>query len=507
MPGCFLYWRVCIEDMKKPPVLWKNVAPGGVKTAFWQERNSYQMKIGTYYVCRECGYRSAKYFGRCPGCGGWDTLEQNIKEDKKPEVRTAYSRETSYATASLFSEIDDVADIRSKSGMPELDRVLGGGIVRGSVILMAGEPGIGKSTLLMQISGSLSSAGKVLYISAEESGSQLKYRAQRLGIDDKNVYVLTETSVDAILSECERISPDYIIVDSIQTVSLEKVPSSAGSVAQVRESAARFIELAKKNAVSVLMVGHVNKEGSIAGPKVLEHMVDAVLNFEGDRRHVLRLIRASKNRYGATNEIGAFEMTDRGLQEVKDPSGLFLSDKPSGVPGTCAVCLVEGTRPLITEIQALTTQSVYPSPRRTSDGIDYNRMCILLALLEKRLGLRFSTLDTYVNVIGGIRPEEPAADLPLALALISSFKDIPFEDSLVAFGEVGLAGECRAVDMALLRVREAVKLGFNRIVLPYKNYDEVKKAFDTGALPAGLTLIPVKSIFDALKVFTKSGGS
>lgn len=459
------------------------------------------MRPKTFFVCSECGYRCAKYFGKCPSCGAWETLKEQAPEPERKASAAGVSRTAAIGEGSCavrYRDLEIPAYMRSQCGMKELDRVLGGGVVKGSVLLIAGEPGIGKSTLLMQISGVLGQKETVLYVSGEESGGQLKYRAQRLGVDGEYLYVMTETSVEAILVECEKIQPSYIIVDSVQTMYCENVNSSPGSVTQVKESAMRFISLAKNYGVSVLIVGHVNKEGSIAGPKVLEHMVDAVINFEGERQQAFRVIRASKNRYGATNEIGVFEMTDKGLREVDNPSEVFLADRPMGVSGNCALCLMEGTRPLITEIQALTAQTVYPSPKRTSDGVDYNRMCLMLAVLEKRLGLRFSTTDTYINVIGGIRPDEPAADLPMALALFSGIKDIPLPDSLLAFGEVGLAGECRGVDAALMRIREAEKLGFTKIVLPYRNYEQLKKTED---LPGNMTYIPVKSIFDAVKIF------
>ncbi len=461
------------------------------------------MKSKSFFVCSACSYRSAKYYGRCPSCGAWETMEEQeaAEPEKKSDGRILLrAGDENGRHAVLYRDLQMPAYMRSCCGMKELDRVLGGGIVEGSVLLIAGEPGIGKSTLLMQMSGVLGQKKTVLYVSGEESGGQLKYRAQRLGVNSAGLYIMTETSVEAILAECERIKPAYIIIDSVQTMYCEAVTSSPGSVTQVKESAMKFIALAKNYGVSVLIVGHVNKEGSIAGPKVLEHMVDAVINFEGERQQSFRVIRASKNRYGATNEIGVFEMTDKGLCEVDNPSEIFLADRPKGVSGTCALCLMEGTRPLVTEIQALTAETVYPSPKRTSDGVDYNRMCLMLAVLEKRLNLRFSTADTYVNVIGGIRPDEPAADLPMALSLISSIKDIPLDDGLLAFGEVGLAGECRGVDAALLRIREAQKLGFSKIVLPYKNYDHLKKA---GDLLDGISYIPVKSIFDAMKIFVR----
>lgn len=458
------------------------------------------MKGKSVFVCSECGYQAPRLYGRCPSCGEWQTMVEKVTATEVKAVKNIRAEGRSEHHAVLYGELEMPQYMRSKSGMKELDRVLGGGIVEGSVILIAGEPGIGKSTLLMQISGVLSREKTVLYVSGEESGGQLKYRAKRLGITGDRLYIMTETSVDEILAECEKIHPDFVIVDSVQTMYCDTVQSSPGSVTQVKESAMRFIALAKNEGVSVMIVGHVNKEGSIAGPKVLEHMVDAVINFEGERQQLFRVIRASKNRYGATNELGVFEMTDKGLFEVENPSEVFLADRPKGVSGNCALCLMEGTRPLVTEIQALTAQTVYPSPKRTADGIDYNRMTLMLAVLEKRLAMRFSVCDVFVNVIGGIRPDEPAADLPLALALISGLRDIPLDDSLLAFGEIGLAGECRSVDSAALRIKEAHKIGFSKIVLPYKNYEQLKKNKE---LIDGVTYIPVKSIFDAMKLFIK----
>ena len=343
----------------------------------------------SYFECAECGYRTPKFFGRCPSCNSWGTLEEVIKA---PETTAGGQMRQITPSADSgvkkFSEYELPEYMRTETGMGELDRVLGGGIVDGSAVLIAGEPGIGKSTLLMQICGVLAESHKVLYISGEESGGQLKYRAKRLGVTGEMLYMMTETSVDRIIPECETLSPDFVIVDSIQTMYCEAASSSPGSVTQVKECAMRFISLAKSRGIAVLMVGHVNKEGSIAGPKVLEHMVDAVLSFEGDRQQIFRIIRASKNRFGSTNEIGVFEMTGEGLREVESPSEMLLAGRPKNVSGNCAVCVMEGSRPIITEIQSLTTNSFLQSPRRTSNGIDYNRMYLLLAVLEKRLGLR-----------------------------------------------------------------------------------------------------------------------
>ncbi len=454
----------------------------------------------SYYECSECGYRSAKWMGRCPSCGEWNTLEEHVAQTA-PAASAHRSAPVVLGEnrAVKFSELEMPEYMRALTGMRELDRVLGGGIVDGSAVLIAGEPGIGKSTLLMQICGVLGQNKKVLYVSGEESSGQLKYRAKRLGVSGDMFYIMTETSLERIIAECENISPDFVVVDSIQTMYSDGVSASAGSITQVKECAARFISLAKTKGIAVLMVGHVNKEGSIAGPKVLEHMVDAVLSFEGDRQQLFRVIRASKNRYGSTNEIGVFEMTGEGLREVENPSEMLLAGRPRNISGNCAVCVMEGSRPMITEIQALTSNSFLSSPRRTSNGIDYNRMYLILAVLEKRLGLRFSSCDAYLNVIGGLRLDEPAADMAIALALLSSMKDIPVPDDLIAFGEVGLAGECRSVSAPDIRINEAVRLGFTKIILPKKDLGRV----DTSKLPSDIELIGVGGIFDALKIFNK----
>ena len=383
--------------------------------------------------------------------------------------------------------------IRSETGLGELDRVLGGGLVHSSVVLLSGEPGIGKSTLLLQISDSLGQSRKVLYISGEESYGQLKLRAQRLGIRGNNLYILTETNIENITTQIDKVTPDVIIVDSIQTIFTESVSSAPGSINQVKECALTFIEKAKSKGISVILVGHVNKEGSIAGPKLLEHMVDAVLYFEGERQQTYRIIRAIKNRYGPTNEIGVFEMTDDGLEQVENPSEMLLSDRPKNMSGNCAVCTIEGSRPIIAEIQALVTKSVLPSPRRTASGIDYNKMCLIVAVLEKRLGLRFSSCDTFLNVIGGLRLDEPAVDMAVALAMISSITDKVIPDDLIAIGEIGLAGECRGVSNLELRLKEAARLGFTKAVIPYKSFEN--KKFD-----CNIELIPIKGIFEAIKL-------
>lgn len=383
--------------------------------------------------------------------------------------------------------------IRTETGLFELDRVLGGGLVKGSVVLISGEPGIGKSTLLLQISDALGNNHDVLYISGEESHGQLKLRAERLGILGERLFVLNETNIENIIKQLDKVKPDVIIVDSIQTIFTEKISSAPGSINQVKECALSFINEAKSHGISVILVGHVNKEGGIAGPKLLEHMVDAVLYFEGERHQTYRIIRAIKNRYGPTNEIGVFEMTDSGLAQIENPSEMLLSERPKNMSGNCAVCTIEGTRPIIAEIQALVTKSVIPTPRRTSSGIDYNKMCLITAVLEKRLGLKFSACDVFLNVIGGLKLDEPAIDLAVAFAMMSSITDKVIPDNMIAIGEIGLAGELRSVSNLEHRLKEASRLGFTKAVIPYRSYEN--KKFD-----CNLELIPVKGIFEAVKL-------
>lgn len=445
------------------------------------------------YICAECGYKASKWTGQCPLCKSWDTMEE---QEVIQETRTSSKLiPNNYDNkAEKVSELELPNYMRSNTGMAELDRVLGGGLVHGSVVLLSGEPGIGKSTLLLQISSALGQNKKVLYVSGEESRGQLKLRADRLNVNAGELYILTETDIDKIINEAKRVTPDVLIVDSVQTVYDGRFPSAPGSITQVRECAMRFISVAKNEGISVFLVGHVNKEGGIAGPKVLEHIVDTVLYFEGERRQVYRIIRAVKNRFGSTDEIGVFEMTGSGLEEVHNPSEALLAGRPQNISGNCAVCVMEGSRPLIAEIQALATKSVFAAPKRTVNGFDYNRIYLLLAVLEKRLGLKFSINDVYMNVIGGIRLVEPAADLGAALALISSIKDVPIPDDFIAIGEIGLAGECRAIPAIEQRINEAARIGFTRIMVPYRNTLNKKIKAD------GVEIIPVKSIFDALRI-------
>ena len=455
------------------------------------------MKLKTVYVCTECGSQSSKWMGKCPHCGKWNTLTEEVIDTSPEEVKAP--RRTSMAglggenKASRFSELSLPTYIRSDTGLSELDRVLGGGLVAGSVVLLAGEPGIGKSTLLMQISDALGQNRRVLYVSGEESGGQLGLRAKRLGVSGDQLFILTETNLENILAEAKTVKPDVMILDSIQTIYSDKINSTPGSVTQVRECAMTFISKAKSEGISMLLVGHVNKEGGIAGPKVLEHMVDAVLYFEGERQQAYRIIRAVKNRYGSVSEIGVFEMTDKGLAEVANPSEMLLSGRPKGVSGNCALCTMEGTRPLIAEVQALVTPTVFPAPRRTGNGVEYNRMCLILAVLEKRLGLKFYQNDVYMNVIGGISVSEPAADLAIATALISSLTDRIVPDDLIIIGELGLAGECRAVTNPEMRVREAARLGFTRAMIPYRNVE--KRPIEV----EGIRIIPIRSVYEVLK--------
>ncbi len=443
------------------------------------------------FVCRECGATSHKWVGRCPECDAWNTYDE-IEVKEKRGSASDNSKMTTKNRAEKFSELKMPEYIRTKTGMIELDRVLGGGLVDSSVVLISGEPGIGKSTLLLQICRQLSLSRTVLYVSGEESKGQLKLRAERLGIDGDSIYLLTETDLDSIISECERIAPDVIIMDSIQTVSSENVSSAPGSITQVRESAMTLINYAKSHSAAIFLVGHVNKEGGISGPKLLEHMVDAVLYFEGERTNSYRIIRAIKNRFGSTNEIGVFEMGDRGLIEIPNPSEVVMAERPKNTSGSCAGCVMQGTRPIISEIQSLVTKTVYPTGKRTADGFDHNRMSLLIAVLEKRMGLKFYENDVYVNVAGGLHLDEPSADLSIAMALISGITDKIIPDELIAFGEIGLSGEVRAVSHIDYRVKEAVRLGFTKIVLPKKNITPSLK------VPENVELIGVTNIYQAL---------
>ncbi len=447
----------------------------------------------TIFVCRECAHTSPKWLGKCPECGSWNSFDEEQIVEKAQNALIKRGRTSDGANkAEKLSDLSMPRYMRSCTGLGELDRVLGGGLVDSSAVLLSGEPGIGKSTLLLQICSEISKTKRVLYVSGEESKGQLKLRADRLGISGDSIYLLTETDIDAVLEECERIKPEVIIIDSVQTLSSMRFSSAPGSITQVREGAMAFISYGKSVGAAVFLVGHVNKEGGISGPKILEHMVDAVLYFEGERTNSYRIIRAIKNRYGSTNEIGVFQMGDKGLVEIPNPSEVVMAERPQNTSGSCAGCVMQGTRPIISEIQALVTRSVYATGKRTSDGFDYNRMCLLIAVLEKRMGLKFYENDVYLNVAGGIVLDEPSADLSIAMALISGIADKVIPDEVIAFGEIGLSGEVRAVSHIEYRVKEAARLGFTKIILPKKNITPSLKA------PSGVELLGVTNIYQVL---------
>lgn len=446
-------------------------------------------KRTTAFFCQNCGYESAKWMGQCPSCKEWNTF---VEELIGREVSGKKTEKAQVPKPVRMSAIQSGREIRIPSGMEELDRVLGGGIVPGSLVLVGGDPGIGKSTLLLQVCKHLTDdKKKVLYISGEESAAQIKLRAQRVGTFGEDLLLLCETNLENIQEVIGREKPEIVVIDSIQTMYSEQASSAPGSVSQVRQSTGILMQMAKSMNISILIVGHVTKEGVVAGPRVLEHMVDTVLYFEGDRHAVYRVLRAVKNRFGSTNEIGVFEMKDTGLAQVKNPSEFMLDGKPEGASGSIVACSMEGTRPILIEVQALICQSNMPVPRRTAVGADYNRVNLLMAVLEKRLGLRLSSCDAYVNIAGGIRMNEPAIDLAMVLAVISSFKDRAIDEKTIAFGEVGLSGEVRSVSMASQRVQEAKKMGFERVIMPQVS---IKSVSDTD----GIELIGVRNLREAM---------
>ncbi len=451
-------------------------------------------KTKTVYICRSCGYETAKWYGKCPECGEWNTFEEQFRQPAKA-VPTSSSAPFVPVQVNTLDQISSEERQRIATGLGELDRVLGGGIVPGSVILLSGDPGIGKSTILLQICQYLGQSQKVLYVSGEESGRQIKLRASRLGVVTSNLFLAALTDIEQVVHTVHQMKPDIVMIDSIQTMNRSDISSSSGSVTQVRECTQQMIGVAKGLDIPVFLVGHVNKDGAIAGPKVLEHMVDAVLYFEGERHQSYRILRAVKNRYGSTNEIGVFEMTETGLVEVENPSLMLLSGRPQNVSGTCISCVMEGSRPILAEVQALVSKTAFGTPRRMSTGFDFNRTALLLAVLEKRCGYFFGALDAYINVVGGLRLDEPAADLPVALALVSNLTDRVLSDRFVAMGEIGLAGEIRSISHIQARVNEAYRLGFKTCIVPSHNLAQIK----TVDMP-DLELIGVRTISEACKL-------
>lgn len=449
-------------------------------------------KIKTIFQCQTCGYISPKWLGKCPDCGTWNSLVE--------EKRQMIGRQSSLTFYKNKSEPQPLTQVkrqkeqRMSTKIKELDRVLGGGVVAGSIILIGGNPGIGKSTLLLQaIEGLSKQYGKVLYVSGEESAEQIKIRADRLSVDSEDIMLLLETSVEGIINVASKFNPKVMVIDSVQTIYTDEFVSAPGSVSQIRESATKLMLFAKKSDIPIFLVGHVTKEGAIAGPRVLEHIVDTVLYFEGDGGHSYRILRAVKNRFGSANEIGIFEMSDSGLLEVENPSELFLLERPINVSGSVVVASLEGTRPLMVEIQSLVTQTTFGMPRRTSIGVDYNRLNLLVAVLEKRIGICLGGMDIFVNVAGGLRITEPAVDLGVILAIVSSFKDLPVDSKISVFGEVGLSGEIRAVTQSEARIKEAMKIGFKKVITSIGNADKIKNE-------SGIEVIGVKDVQECLDI-------
>ncbi|MBS6215431.1 MAG: DNA repair protein RadA [Clostridiales bacterium] len=455
------------------------------------------MKAKVQFYCTECGNELPKWAGQCPACHAWNTITERPAESKRKAAGSSMSvsmREsgrTSLRLPKQMKEIEATHELRFETGMNELDRVLGGGAVKGSLVLVGGAPGIGKSTLMLQICDHLCRFSKVLYVSGEESERQIKLRSERLQIHSDGLYLLSETNLEEVVEAVHSLNPDILIIDSIQTLYNGDLSTAPGSVGQVKECTMTLMQLAKGSGVTIFVIGHVNKEGSIAGPKVLEHMVDCVLYFEGEQQMAYRILRAAKNRFGATNEIGVFEMADHGLSEVPNPSEMLLDGRPQDTPGTCVTCVMEGVRPVLAEVQALLAPTSFNVPRRTSNGFDFNRAVLLLAVLEKRGGLMVSTCDAYINVIGGLSLEEPAADLAMIMALASSFRDKPIPNDLTAIGEVGLTGELRSVSALGQRLSEVRRMGFTKCLIP-------ARSSGTLSVPDGLQLIRVKNIREAL---------
>lgn len=453
------------------------------------------MKSKTVYICRECGYQSAKWLGKCSSCGGWNTMDETITKEEKNSKATTKTVVALKKVTSL-NQIETDNEVRYTTGLGELDRVLGGGLVKGSLVLVGGDPGIGKSTLLLQICNALAESKKILYVSGEESERQIKLRAQRLGVISDNVFIVSETDVATILEYSNQIEPEIVIIDSIQTMNCEEITSAAGSVPQVREATNAFMKLAKSKDISMFIVGHVTKDGALAGPRVLEHMVDCVLYFEGDRQMTFRILRAVKNRFGSTNEIGVFEMSNSGLVEVENPSKMLLEGRSENNSGSSIVCTMEGSRGVLAEIQALVTPTGFGNPRRMSSGIDINRLILMIAVLEKRAKVSLSNYDVYVNVAGGLRIDETAVDLGLCAAIVTGKKDVQIPDDLVFIGEVGLSGELRGVSQLEKRLHEAAKLGFKTAIVPSQSMRGV-------SIPKDMNVIGVKTVYEALSKIKK----
>ena len=447
-------------------------------------------KTKSKFVCQKCGYETVKWLGRCPDCGSYNTLTEEVVA---PSSKVRGIGIQSSVKPQMLKDIKPVNEERATTGMGELDRVLGGGLVEGSLTLIGGDPGIGKSTLLLQICSELGKQGKkILYVSGEESPHQIKLRADRLKINSENIKLLSETSIAVVDSAILNENPDFVIIDSIQTMYSEEAASAPGSVTQVRETTAKLMNISKGRGISVMIVGHVTKDGNIAGPRVLEHMVDTVLYFEGDKTASYRILRAVKNRFGSTNEIGVFEMGNEGLKEILNPSAYMLSDRPVDVPGTAVTCSMEGTRPLLIEVQSLVSYTTFNMPRRMATGTDFNRIVIIIAVLEKRAGLQLSSYDAYINLTGGIKVMEPAIDAAVAVAIASSYRNLPVASDMLVLGEIGLTGELRAVTMAEKRVQEAYKMGFKTCIVPAANYKEASRV-------QGINVVCAKSVDELLE--------
>ena len=449
-------------------------------------------KSKTVFFCTDCGTETPRWMGRCPGCGAFNTMQEHIEKPAAPG-RVSVSAMNTTRRPQPIRSVDTANEIRFATGIGELDRVLGGGAVVGSLVLVGGAPGIGKSTLLLQICNQLCEQRTVLYISGEESERQIKLRAERLQVQPENLMILSETRLSDITAAVSQIRPDILIVDSIQTLYNEENDSTPGSVSQVKDCTMALLQLSKQEGITVFVVGHINKDGNIAGPKVLEHMVDCVLYFEGDANSPYRLLRAAKNRFGSTNEIGVFEMVQTGLKEVPNPSQMLLEGRPEGASGTCVACVMEGTRPVLAEVQALVVKTAGNVPRRTADGFDFNRAVLLMAVVEKRAGIQLGLTDIYINVIGGLHLDEPGADLPVALAVVSSFRDMPLGDGLTAIGELGLTGEIRNVSHMSQRLAEVARLGFKYCIIPKNGTEKLE-------IPEGLTVYRVKNLREAIAV-------